>query len=243
MTNNSVYFLYSGPNEEVLSLSHDQGLRAAPQLPGLLIPRYSPVTALHPVCIEDCSLLEHYPDLQVADSGRISHNLLRAPVNPEEFQPHVSKLDSQPKARQEEDSISSIPDQGYLVMGGSVNISLDLPGSGLEPMSNSALNVLLEKQVEEVYMQHLTDNLARCNSHLENSLLHGLVPPPQPDCQSKGLYSLESSLAEDLRADISEKISYLNTQQSVPCSSNFSSPVLRISELNEPHLPGDALPK
>lgn len=214
------------------------------QVPGLQIPKCPPVTALHPVCIEDCSLLEQYPDLQVVDSGRISHNLLRATINPEDFhfQPPTSELDPQPDIQQEEDSVPSIPDQSYLVMGGSVNISLDLPGSVLEPMSNSELNGLLEKQLEEVYMQHLTDNLARCNSHLENSLLRGLVPPPQPGCQSKGLYSLETSLAEGSGADTSD-ISYLSKHHLVPCSSNFSSPVLRISELDHPHLQGNAQPK
>ncbi|XP_024862489.1 uncharacterized protein si:dkey-237j10.2 [Kryptolebias marmoratus] len=235
----------AGPNQEVLSTSHDWTLRGVPQVPGLRIPRCSPVTTLHPVCIEDCSLLEHYPDLQVADSGRISHNLLRPTVNPEELyiQPAAPELGPLPGAHQEEDSVSSITDQGYLVMGGSVDVSLDLPGSGLEPMSNSVLNGLLEKQLEEVYMQHLTDNLARCNSRLENSLLRSLVPPPQPGCQSKGLYSLETSLEKDSRADSSDKISYLSTQNLVPCSSNFSSPVLRISDVDHPHLPGDALPK
>ncbi|KAF7649004.1 hypothetical protein LDENG_00148640 [Lucifuga dentata] len=121
-------------------------------------------------------------------------------------------------------------DQGYLVMGSSVNISLDLPGSGLEPMSNSVLNGLLEKQVEEVYLQHLTDNLARCNSHLGNSLLHGLVPPPQE------VDSVESGLQDEELAGQSGKISYLNTQNLVPCSSNFSSPMLRISEAENVHL-------
>lgn len=227
----------------MLSFNHNRGPREVPQVPGLQISKCPPVTALHPVCIEDCSLLEQYPDLHVVDSGRISHNMLRATMNPEDFyfQPPTSELDPQPDIQQEE-SVPSIPDQGYLVMGGSVNISLDLPGSVLEPMSNSELNGLLEKQLEEVYMQHLTDNLARCNSHLENSLLQGLVPPPpQPSCRSKGLYSLETSLAEVSGAGTSD-ISY-SKHHLVPCSSNFSSPVLRISELDQPHLQGNAPPK
>lgn len=117
-----------------------------------------------------------------------------------------------------------------------MNISLDLPGSGLEPMSNSVLNGLLDKQLEEVYMQHLTDNLARCNSHLGNSLLHGLVPPPQPSSQLQGPDSLEAGLEEGSGGDSGKKISYLNTQNFVPCSSNFSSPVLRISEADNAHV-------
>ncbi|XP_035524715.1 uncharacterized protein si:dkey-237j10.2 [Morone saxatilis] len=223
----------SGPDQEELDTNKFQGLKVVPQGPvGLSIPGCSPLLSLDPdfaVCLDNCSLLEQYPDLQVADSGRISNNPLRT-IHPPGF---ASEACHQPEwaAQQEpQGEYVSIPDQGYLVMGASVNISLDLPGSGLEPMSNSVLNGLLDKQLEEVYMQHLTDNLARCNSHLGNSLLHGLVPPPQPSSQSQGLDSLVASLEEGSEGDSGKKISYLNTQNLVPCSSNFSSPVLRISE-------------
>lgn len=217
-----------------------QGLRVVPHPPGLLIPGCSPAATLPPICIEDCSLLEHYPDLQVADSGRISQNPPRAVASQEDFnfQYNVSEAHLQTEAKQE-----SISDQGYLVMGESENISLNVPGSGLEPMSNSVLNGLLEKQLEEVYMQHLTDNLARCNSHFGQSILHGLVPPPQQGCQSHGPYSLEASLEEGSGGDNSGKISYLSTQNLAPCSSNFSSPVLRISEVDNPQLQGNNLSK
>lgn len=207
---------------------------------GLSIPGVTPVLTLdsdYAGCLDDCSLLEQYPDLQVADSGRISHNPLRAIIAQHGL---VSEAARQPEwaAQQEPQgkTVSSIPDQGYLVMGPSLSISLDLPGSVLEPMSNSVLNGLLDKQLEEVYMQHLTDNLARCNSHLGNSLLHGLVPPPKPSSQLQGLDSLEASLEEGTRGDSGKKISYLNTQNLVPCSSNFSSPVLRISDADNTHL-------
>lgn len=217
----------AGPNQEELDSTQFQGLKVMPQGPiGLSIPGCSPV--LPPdftVCLDSCSLLDQYPDLQVADSGRISHNLLRGTTNQPAL---VSGACHQPEISAQQEPLSSVPDQGYLVMGASVNISLDLPGSGLEPMSNSVLNGLLDKQLEEVYMQHLTDNLARCNSHLGNSLLHGLVPPPQPSRKYQGPDSLEASMEERSEAD--KKISYLSTQNLVPCSSNFSSPVLRISE-------------
>lgn len=216
------------PNQEELESTQTSMLQ------GLFIPGSSPANTLHPVCIEDCSLLEQYPDLQVADSGRISHNPLRTT----DFQHGIyinSPISEVCLLPEPGDAMSSIPDQGYLVMGASVNIGLDLPGSGLEPMSNSVLNGLLEKQLEEVYMQHLTDNLARCNSHLGNSLLHGLVPPPQPSRPPRGPDSLEASL-EESSGERRNKISYLSTQNLVPCSSNFSSPVLRISEADNPHL-------
>lgn len=106
--------------------------------------------------------------------------------------------------------------------------SLDLDRSRLKPMSNSVLNGLLERQLEEVYLQHLTDNLARCNSHLENSLLHDLVPPPR----LHGLDSPEPSLQVRSGEDDKKEPMNLSTQN-VPCSSNFSSPVLRISEAEQ----------
>ncbi|XP_029966246.1 uncharacterized protein LOC115401977 [Salarias fasciatus] len=207
-----------------------QGLRASPRGPaGLSIPGCSP---MH---IVDCSLLEQYPDLQVVDPGHFSLNPSRASLSQfnllspyHEALPHP-ELAAPPEPQA--DALTSVPDQGYLVMGHSANISLDLPGSGLEPMSNSVLNGLLEKQLEEVYMQHLTDNLARCNSHLGNSLLHGLVPPPQPGSQAQGPVSLEDS-----QEDSCTKVSHLNTHTLAICSSNFSSPVLRISEAADPYL-------
>lgn len=208
---------------------------------GLSIPGYSPALLLDPdftVYIDNCSLLEQYPDLQVADSGRISNNPQRATTTQHGLYSPISEVHRPEGAVQQEpqdDPVSPIPDQGYLVMGPSVNISLDLPKSGLEPMSNSVLNGMLEKQLEEFYMQHLTDNLARCNSHLGNSLLHGLVPPTQTCSHPQGPDSLDPSLGEG-PGDSSEKISYLSTHNLVPCSSNFSSPVLRISEADNPQL-------
>ncbi|KAK5613372.1 hypothetical protein CRENBAI_023059 [Crenichthys baileyi] len=237
--NPQIHSAEAEPNQEEPESNQSQGLRVVPQVPGLLIPGCSPAVTLSPIYIEDCSLLEHYPDLQVVDSGRISHNPPRPVGNQEDFnfQPNVHEVYLQTEAKQ-----GSIPDQGYLVMGASESINLDLPGSGLEPMSNSVLNGLLEKQLEEVYMQHLTDNLARCNSHFGHSLLHGLVPPPHTGCRSHWSDSLEASLV-DSRGDNSDKISYLSTQNLVPCSSNFSSPVLRISEVDNPLLQENILPK
>lgn len=227
----------AAPNLATPDLNQFQGLKVVHQSPASpFIPGSSPISAPNPdytVCLEDCSLLEQYPDLQVADSGRISQNPLRAIVT------HnlVPEVHYQPEgaAKQEPqcEPLTSIPDQGYLVMGASVNISLDLPG--LEPMSNSVLNGLLEKQLEEVYMQHLTDNLARCNSNLGNSLLHGLVPPPQPSSHLQGPDSLEVDLEGGSEVD-SKMIGYFSTHNLVPCSSNFSSPVLRISEAENAHL-------
>ncbi|XP_037316755.2 uncharacterized protein si:dkey-237j10.2 isoform X2 [Pungitius pungitius] len=216
-----------GPTKVELGRARCRGLNVAPEGPvGLLIPGCPPVLPLDPdfmVCLDNCSLLEQYPDVQVATIPQ--HALYssapescRVPEGPTQQGPQGEPL-------------LSIPDQGYLAMGPSVNISFDLSEAGLEPMSNSVLNGLLEKQLEEVYMQHLTDNLARCDSHLGNSLLRGLVPPPPPGSrQPRGPDSLEASLEQGSGGDSRKKISYPGNQTSVPCSSNFSSPVLRISE-------------
>ncbi|XP_034739578.1 uncharacterized protein si:dkey-237j10.2 [Etheostoma cragini] len=225
----------AGPNQEELDNTQFQGLKVVPRGPLCLLIPGCPADPT--VFLDNCSLLDQYPDLQVADSGLISHNPPRATVPLQGFhtQPLATEAFRHPEWATQQgpqgEPVLSIPDQGYLVMGASVNNSLDLPGSGLEPMSNSLLNGLLEKQLEEVYMQHLTDNLARCNSHLGNSLLHGLVPLPH----GLGPDSLEAGLDQGSRGD-SGRISYLSTQNLVPCSSNFSSPVLRISEADSPHL-------
>lgn len=233
-------FWYSGPNQEELRPTQTQGHKVLSRaVVGLSIPGSSPILHLdadRSLGLDNCSFLQQYPDLQVGDSGWISHSPPGVTVHPHNFaaQHHhpgcAAQHDPQGAAS------SPMPDQGYLVMGASVNISLDLPGSGLEPMSNSVLNGLLEKQLEEVYLQHLTDNLARCNSHLGNSLLHGLVPPPQPGRPQQGPDSLEAGLDDGPAGESTQKISYLNTHNLVPCSSNFSSPVLRISEAESAHV-------
>ncbi|XP_033948686.1 uncharacterized protein [Pseudochaenichthys georgianus] len=227
-------------NQDELDPNQFQGLKVLPQGPaGLSIPGCPPVLHLdHDLTLglQDCSLLEQYPDLQVADSGRISYMTRTIPQHKEDsWQYQRVGVSWAAQQGPQGNHHASIPDQGYLVMGAnSVNISMDLPGSGLEPMSNSVLNGLLEKQLEEVYMQHLTDNLARCHSHLGNSLLHGLVP--LPGTQPQGPDSLEAGLEQGSGGDGGKKISYLSTQNLNPCSSNFSSPVLRISEADSTYL-------
>ncbi|XP_049591891.1 uncharacterized protein si:dkey-237j10.2 [Syngnathus scovelli] len=201
----------------------DPGFRLSHEVraTGLSIPRCSPVETLETdltLCTGACSLLEHYPDLQVADAGLISCNALGNSSIHQDLYTESYNL-----TRAEQQRLLSLPDQGYLVMGG-----LDLPAS--EPMSDSLLNGLLEKKLDEVYLQHLTDNLARCNSILDNSLLHGLVPPLQPNNQQHGSDSLESCLEKGPDGENGKKISYLTTINLPPCSSNFSTPILRISE-------------
>ncbi|XP_019739422.1 uncharacterized protein LOC109524188 [Hippocampus comes] len=213
------------------------GLRVVPPAAtGLSIPRCSPVQTLETeptLCLGDCSLLEHYPDLQVADSGLISFNPFRTSATQQELYTQSYAFAESECAEQQQllqAPLLSLPDQGYLVMGDGTSTSLGLPTSQSEPMSDSLLNGLLEKKLDEVYLQHLTDNLARCNSTLGNSLLHGLVPPLQPNKRQHGPDSLESSLEKGPGGESGKKISHLTTPNLAPCSSNFSTPVLRISE-------------
>lgn len=225
------YILCAGPSPE----------SGAAPFQGPKVEPLQPISSAIPMCLpdlspENCSLLEKYPDLQMISSEQTSHNPLTGNTSPG-FESYVSQSDS-PQLQPQSSPGSLIPDQGYLAMGASVNISPDLPGPGpgLEPMSNSLLNGLLDKQLDEVYMLLLNDNLARCNSTLGNSLLHGLVPPPQPSCQLQGTDSLAPSLEEPPGQDNASKVSYLSTHNVVPCSSNFSTPVLRISEAENTQL-------
>lgn len=180
-----------------------------------------------------CSLLQKYPDLQMTGSEQTPPSPLREPG------PGGGQPDRSAQLQPQDSPASLVPDQGYLAMGASMNISLDLPGEepGPEPMTNSLLNGLLDKQLDEVYMLLLNDNLARCNSHLGDSLLHGLVPPPQPSCRPQGTHlSLDPSLGGPAGEGGSTEVSYLSTHNPVPCSSHFSTPVLRISEVENTHL-------
>uniref|UniRef100_A0AAV2ML83 Sodium/hydrogen exchanger n=1 Tax=Knipowitschia caucasica TaxID=637954 RepID=A0AAV2ML83_KNICA len=178
---------------------------------GLLIPGRPMNLSPDPLLV-DCSLLVHYPDLQVADSGPIPAAHSNSPL-PLISPPITVPVQSVPP--------NSDPEQGYLAMGSSVNISLDVP----ELRTNSVLNGILEKKLEEVYLQHLTENLARCHSNFGNSLLHGLVPPPQPNSQG-----LEDSV-EELWLQVRMVFSLFFTCLLVGCS-GLTPPV----DLSEPQI-------
>ncbi|XP_028316189.1 uncharacterized protein LOC114471542 [Gouania willdenowi] len=218
-----------GVKQKDLKSPEVHGPWVVPQHPAALSVPGCPPTLAHNLVSVHCSLLDQYPDLQVADSAHMPNHLLKS----SELEFNTYSCFSEGQQEPQADSALSFPDQGYLAMGASANSSLEL-GRGLEPMSNSVLNGLLEKQLEEVYMQHLTDNLARCHSCLENSLLRGLVPPLQPRSRRPEADSLEASLERGME-DRGHKKSYPSTQNFFPCSSNFSSPMLRISEAVDTH--------
>nr|XP_057919936.1 uncharacterized protein si:dkey-237j10.2 [Doryrhamphus excisus] len=218
-------------DQQERELRHFHGVRE--EASGLSIPGcssvHTPETDMT-LCSGPCSLLDHYPDLQVVDSGLISRNTLRASTLQQDLFTDLTRSERAEQKQLLSMSIPSVSDQGYLVMGGGdANTSMGVPASQLEPMSNSLLNGLLEKQLDEVYLQHLTDNLARCHSHLGNSLLHGLVPPLQPSEHQQGSDSLESNL-EEAPGERGKKLHCLSNLNLAPFSSNFSTPVLRISE-------------
>lgn len=217
---------FQGPNVEPLN-------SVTPAIP-VWSPDLKPDANLANI-VENCSLVERYPDLQMTGSEQSS---LTATISHGFESEFSSQPDWSAQLQPQASPASLIADQGYLAMGASVNVSLDLPGQekGLEPMSNSLLNGLLDKQLDEVYMQLLNDNLARCNSNLGNSLLHGLVPPPQPSCHLQGPDSLDPCLEDPAGEDSANKVSYLSTTNLVPYSSNFSTPVLRISEAENTNL-------
>lgn len=232
------YFVHSGPSQELGTGSFqgpnvDPLNHVTPVIP-VWSPNFKPDASLANI-IENCSLVERYPDLQMTGSEQ-------APLAASVSHGFESGLPSQPdwsaQLQPQASPVSLMADQGYLAMGASVNISLDRPSQepGLKPMTNSLLNGLLDKQLDEVYMLLLNDNLARCNSSLDNSLLHGLVPPPQPSCHLQGTDSLDPSLAEPAGEGRANEVSYLSTRSLAPCSSNFSTPVLRISEAENTHL-------
>ena len=185
---------------------------------------------------DSSSLLQQYPDLRLG-LNRGMHDasnspegrhcvLLQASGCPLHFH-EPENLESQG------DLVVAETDQGYLAMGDSGVQSLELPGAGREPLSNSLLNGMLEKQLDEVYLQHLTDSLAHCSSVPGSSLLRGLVPPPQPDRQPQGPDSLAVALQGEEPGQQSSVISYMSAHDT-----NFSSPVLRISDTG--HTPAPA---
>lgn len=232
----------TGGLAEWLGLSQGVGMGVKPQpATALSIPSCIPVVPPYSqtsICLASSSLLQQYPDLRLAQnqegqdtsnsqegSPDPGHSLLSQAPPESEYPLHSRSPDNQ---ESQGDLGASMPDQGYLVMGASVVPSLGVLGAGREPLSNSLLNGMLEKKLDEVYLQHLTDSLANCGSMPGCSLLRGLVPPPQPDLQPQGSDSLQGEELEEQ----SDVISYLSTH-----NTNFSSPVLRISDTGDTHRP------
>lgn len=108
-------------------------------------------------------------------------------------------------------------DEGYLVIDSM---------RSLERPTNSMLNGFLEKQLMEVYRQHMQDSLARCGpSSLSASVVPGICSnlSRNATAHSNELHSSQSQ----------SSIRYLSTC-SAPPTSHFSTPLLRISYQQDP---------
>ncbi|XP_059919617.1 uncharacterized protein si:dkey-237j10.2 [Gadus macrocephalus] len=188
----------------------------------------------------ECSLIRQYPDLRLRqesdeatspNSSTSCHcpstSVSGRPLQSLPCTPSFQGPDRQPGTPVPDTTHplkpgTSNPDEGYLEMTGNRDLEFSL--LGLEPLSNSLLNGLLEKHLDELYREHFTDSLARCNSQLGHSLLRGLVPLPQPSGQAQASDFMGASLQGVVSREGGFRISYLNT------TSHFSSPVLRISD-------------
>lgn len=168
------------------------------------------------------SFYKDYPDLQLA-GGTVG------PLNPTP-QSHSPLLNSEDLGSMEasmefgklvEDHNET--DEGYLVIDSMRSLGKE------QRLTNSMLNGFLETQLMEVYRQHMQDNLARCGSSLLSaSVVPGIcdqlsVPDRNRTAQRNQLHSSQSQ----------SSVRYLSTC-SAPPTSHFSTPVLRISNPQEP---------
>lgn len=168
------------------------------------------------------SFYKDYPDLQLA-GGTVG------PLNPTP-QSHGPLLNSEDLGSMEasveagdlvEDH--SEADEGYLVIE-------SMRGLGKEQrLTNSMLNGFLETQLMEVYRQHMQDSLARCgSSSLSASVVPGMCSNLSTSDRNK------TAQGNELHSNQSQSsVRYLSTC-SVPLTSHFSTPMLRISYQQEP---------
>lgn len=172
------------------------------------------------------SLYQAYPDLQLAGGILAS----RFSLNPNHFTPQADgpvlvsqDLGSMKALDEPEDRSEDAPpqaDEGYLVIE-----SVRSPGRETR-LTNSMLNGFLETQLMEVYRQHMQDNLARCSpSSITANDVPDICTAERGDSES-WVQGLNSGTTQ------TSSVRYLSTC-SAQCTSNFSSPVLRISNDHE----------
>lgn len=208
------------------------------------------------------SVCKVYPDMQLRGDqlgDRSSHSPHWVAAPPEDWQP---VLHSQDLVDMEEEAPGdSLPwlggnqppqhphphhhhhhhhDDGYMEMDTS------LPGldsmreldsmRGLDRLSNSMLNGYLETKLLEVYRQHLQDSLAR---GADASVSPGMVVVPTVVVDSPvaaaGVPSRGQWGTEGDRPTTSDSIHYLSTC-GLRSNSHFSSPELRISDVQSDHV-------
>ncbi|XP_056600841.1 uncharacterized protein si:dkey-237j10.2 [Triplophysa dalaica] len=169
------------------------------------------------------SFYKDYPDLRLA-GDRLDH---WSPHNPdplssEDKVPLLQSLDLsslEPSQDQNQQvKAETQQDEGYLVMESA-------QGPGWERrLTNSMLNGYLEIQMLEVFCQHM-HNMACCGSSLP-----GTDVMPTLVSTSLTVPKEHSTNREEMAKNV---VRYLSTC-SAPATSHFSSPVLRISEAEEP---------
>ncbi|KAL7886330.1 hypothetical protein AOLI_G00066250 [Acnodon oligacanthus] len=144
---------------------------------------------------------------------------------------HTSYVDdSSPKQLRFIPQQADVPDDGYLVMDSSIMLNG-------EPPTNSMINGYLDRKLQEVYSQYLQERLACPGSSPGCSLLP-LLPQPSLPQLSQQAY-LDSSLDIDARPNqMTHNITTSQGHHSQRASSVFSSPVLRISNVEQPKRPG-----
>lgn len=172
------------------------------------------------------SFYKDYPDLRLG-GDRVEH---WSPHNPdlltsEDNRPLLQSQDLsslEPSLNQNQQvKAETQPDEGYLVME-------SVQGPGWERrLTNSMLNGYLEIQMLEVFCQHM-HNMACCGSSLPGTdVMPTLVPT------SLTIPKEQSSNQEELDSSSKKAVRYLSAC-SAPATSHFSSPVLRISEAEQP---------
>ncbi|KAG9271921.1 hypothetical protein AMEX_G12859 [Astyanax mexicanus] len=122
-----------------------------------------------------------------------------------------------------------LPDNGYLVMDSSIMLNG-------EPPTNSMINGYLDRKLQEVYSQYLQERLTCPGSSPGYSLLP-LLPQPSLPPLSQQNYP-DSSLDPETRPSQVPPLTTSQGNLSQRASSNFSSPVLRISNAEQPRRPG-----
>ncbi|XP_072519704.1 uncharacterized protein [Salminus brasiliensis] len=169
--------------------------------------------------------LNDSPDMQLKGISESQKNLLS--MKPQEW--HTSDMDeSAPQQLRFIPEQAHIPDNGYLVMDSSIMLNG-------EPPTNSMINGYLDRKLQEVYSQYLQERLACPGSSPGCSLFPLLRQPSLPQLSEQAY--MDSSLDPEARPNQVPPLATSQGHLSQRASSNFSSPVLRISNAEQPKRP------
>ncbi|XP_065106619.1 uncharacterized protein [Paramisgurnus dabryanus] len=173
------------------------------------------------------SFYKDYPDLRLA-GDRLEHWSPHNPglLSPQDDGPLLQSQDLsslEPSLDQSQQAKTGTQqDEGYLVMENGQGPSWE------RRLTNSMLNGYLEVQMLEVFCQHM-QNMACCGSSLLGTDVMPTLAPTSLNVQKEPRANQE----EQLNSSSNNVVRYWSTC-SAPATSHFSSPVLRISEADEP---------